>query len=858
MKIQLTTLAFAALLAATCAQQASGQTKQQGNVVEYFGKEKIETTSEGEVFHKFKDGMLLPTANGGGTLFTGHDMVEWLYASGNFRRPVAGEKIEWSYPEPPPASDSEIDPQRAQQMANAMRRRGFTPLTPWTWSAIEVDSTGVFNSPSMRSAFLYTEYNSPKEQIVLLDATGGTRTYINGMPHEGDHYDFGYTLVPVKLRKGINEIIYTPGRFGRVNSKLVHPTKNVMFTKRDMTMPDIIIGENDEKWGAIRVMNVTEKELSGMTVETILESGEKAEYKVDQIMPMALRKLKFRIPALKSTPTDGKVKATVILSDAKGKELDRTQIELRAVPATVHHERTFVSRVDGSVQYYSVAPATGEGDKGLVLSVHGASVEARNQARAYKQKDWAHIVAATNRRPFGFNWEEWGRIDALEVLEDAKRVFKTAPEKTYLTGHSMGGHGTWYLGTTYPDKFAAIAPCASYPDIAGYGSGRGDRQHRGNEAFDAIERAANGGRVVSMIRNLAQSGVYILHGDADEVVPISQVRPMRELLGTFHPNFCYYEYPGGSHWYGDHSVDWNPIFEFFKRQHIPANKEVSDINFTTATPAISAKDYWLKLEQQESPYNFTNIKVSNNKGIIKVDAAENVTLFTLDIPSLELSNPEAVITVGDKSFQVKSDSKATFSFADGAWSVVPQVDKSRKYAERNGGFKQAFDNNVLFVYATGGTAAENQWYQNKARFDAETFYYRGNGSIDVIADRDFTPEAYKDRNVVIYGNSSNNSAWNKLLAASPLQVGRGELKFRDQVHKGDNLATYFIYPRPDSETASVGVVAATGEKGMRATGANNYISGITGFPDIMIFNTDMRRDGLKAVLHAGFFDNDWK
>ena len=98
------------------------------------------------------------------------------------------------------------------------------------------------------------------------------------------------------------------------------------------------------------------------------------------------------------------------------------------------------------MQYYSVNPSTTQGDnQALFLSVHGASVEARNQARAYVPKDWGHIIAPTNRRPFGFNWEEWGRIDAMEVLAEAEKVFKTDPAHTYLTGHSMGGHGTWFL-----------------------------------------------------------------------------------------------------------------------------------------------------------------------------------------------------------------------------------------------------------------------------------------------------------------------------------------------------------------------------------------------------------------------------
>ena len=95
-----------------------------------------------------------------------------------------------------------------------------------------------------------------------------------------------------------------------------------------------------------------------------------------------------------------------------------------------------------------------------MLSLHGASVKALNQVNAYGQKDWCHIVAPTNRRPYGFDWEDWGRMDALEVLDLAREQLGTDPQRTYLTGHSMGGHGAWHLGVTYPDRFAAVGPSA--------------------------------------------------------------------------------------------------------------------------------------------------------------------------------------------------------------------------------------------------------------------------------------------------------------------------------------------------------------------------------------------------------------
>ena len=105
----------------------------------------------------------------------------------------------------------------------------------------------------------------------------------------------------------------------------------------------------------------------------------------------------------------------------------------------------------------------------LFLSLHGAGVQALGQSRSYSRKTWGHVVAPTNRRPFGFDWEDWGRLDAIEVLERAQAALGTDPLRVYLTGHSMGGHGTWHLGATFPDRFAAIGPSAGWISFWSYG-----------------------------------------------------------------------------------------------------------------------------------------------------------------------------------------------------------------------------------------------------------------------------------------------------------------------------------------------------------------------------------------------------
>ncbi|MEI2610039.1 MAG: prolyl oligopeptidase family serine peptidase [Candidatus Promineifilaceae bacterium] len=58
-------------------------------------------------------------------------------------------------------------------------------------------------------------------------------------------------------------------------------------------------------------------------------------------------------------------------------------------------------------------------------------------------------------------WQTWWPelADALDVLlDECAAAYPIDPHRLYLTGLSMGGYGTWYLGTKWPQRFAAIAP----------------------------------------------------------------------------------------------------------------------------------------------------------------------------------------------------------------------------------------------------------------------------------------------------------------------------------------------------------------------------------------------------------------
>ena len=163
----------------------------------------------------------------------------------------------------------------------------------------------------------------------------------------------------------------------------------------------------------------------------------------------------------------------------------------------------------------------------------------------------------------------------------------------------------------------------------------------------------------------------------------------------------------------------------------------------------------------------------------------------------------------------------------------------------------------MFVYATQGTQAQNAAVYNKARYDAETFWYRGNGAVDVLPDVDFDPSTERDRNVILYGNADTNAAWAALLGESPVQVRGGAVTLGQREITGADLGCLFIRPRPGSDRALVGVVAGTGVAGMRLTERLPYFVSGSAYPDCIVLGPEVLTSGTAGIHVAGFFGIDW-
>jgi predicted esterase len=764
------------------------------------------------------------------------DAIEAEIIAGKWRRPVEGEQV---------------------SLADGAAR---------VWRPLQADTNGWFADESLQGGYAFVPVTVADDRVMLLEAAGDDLAYVNGEPHAGDPYQYGYAHLPVSLRAGTNDLLFRCSR-RRLKVTLATPLAPIAFQVGDRTLPDLITGEKTDCWGAVVLVNATPEARSDLLIRATIANEHPTETPVPNLPPLTMRKVGFRLRG-KPPELGDKAALQLTLLAGKRKALHSGALDLRVRDHDQTQKRTFVSDIDGSVQYWALNPAqpshANHPPPALFLSVHGASVEAIGQADAYSPKSWGHIVAPTNRRPYGFDWEGWGRLDALEVLNRAETELHPDPSRIYLTGHSMGGHGTWHLGALYPDQFAAIGPSAGWISFFSYAEVSHFTNATPVEAL--LERARAASDTLELETNYLQEGVYILHGAADDNVPVTQARTMVEHLSRFHHDFQYHEQPGAGHWWdvsdepGADCVDWAPMFDFFARHVIPAEDSIRQVNFTTVNPGISAHCHWLEIEQQSRSLkpSVANVRCDPGKRRL-VGTTENIARLSFHLGHLKPALPLDIELDGQKLRQISWPKHGRLSLQneDGQWRVAAELPPAMKGPHRYGPFKDAFRHHMIFVYGTAGTPGENAWAFNKARLDAESFWYRGNGSVDLVPDAAFSGNAEPNRGVILYGNADSNRAWPALLADSPVQVRRTEIRIGSRVLIGDDQACLFLRPRAGSTVACVGVVSGTGVVGMKLTDRLPYFLGGVDYPDFVVIGSEMLTQGSKGVRAAGFFGLDW-
>jgi hypothetical protein len=129
-----------------------------------------------------------------------------------------------------------------------------------------------------------------------------------------------------------------------------------------------------------------------------------------------------------------------------------------------------VPEYQGQLQPYAIyipAGPTPRGGWGMTLLLHSLSANYNQYSGTHNQSEFANrpgpsiVITPEARGPDQF-YQGLGGADVFEVWAAVARLYRLNPAYTEITGYSMGGMGTFKLGSEFPDLFARAQPTVGY------------------------------------------------------------------------------------------------------------------------------------------------------------------------------------------------------------------------------------------------------------------------------------------------------------------------------------------------------------------------------------------------------------
>lgn len=534
-----------------------------------------------------------------------------------------------------------------------------------------------------------------------------------------------------------------------------------------------------------------------------------------------------------------KIKATLLLSFFLIVGICNAQ-KLPAGPQVL----TFFSDADDTEQPYGLyLPKSYDENKKypLVIMLHGAGSNHRlalrrvfgksnangeNDVEATRYfpewKDIEYVVASPYARGTA-GYQGIPEKDVYNVLADVKKRFNIDEDRTYLTGLSMGGGGTLWIGMTRPDIWAAIAPVCPAPP-------QGTDQ---------------------LIENALNLPAHFHHGDKDQAVPVTVSRDWTTKLKAMGAQVEYVEYPDVGHdsWvnaYKDEAVfTW---FDKFKRNLYP------DRVTYNANQYKYNKAYWVTFDKL-IPGTLAKIDakyVSPNQLEITTTNLEAFTLSLKNHPKFQSGKP-LTVTLDGKKIKTEPGDAISFTRKDGKWvNTKTELKPESKNQKLEGPLKETFATRHIYVYGTAGNPSQEEL---KKRADVATeaanwSFYRGaflNRIMffpRIVADKDVRPTDLESCNMILFGTAETNLLIEKYKDKLPLQLDKS---------KASDHGLFYVYPIDGHYVA-----VSSGLPWWANSQSQNYrfppsFSEVPSLKDFVLF-----KNSIKEVVADGYFDSEWK
>lgn len=284
------------------------------------------------------------------------------------------------------------------------------------------------------------------------------------------------------------------------------------------------------------------------------------------------------------------------------------------------HARTFASTWDGTQQPFRMfvpQAADPAAPLPLVVVLHGKGVDqnAWFDLTPVKQAAEQHGFAAVAPHGRGNFWYRGAaEQDVLDIVAEAKRLLPIDPARVHLTGHSMGGWGTWWISARQPDQFATACPLSGFPPR-------------------------------DMMPSARHLDPFLIHDETDPIVPVEFSREPVAILASLGIGARYREergYGHGSKLIGD---NFDLLFPWFEAHAIP--ERPGRVSLAVRTPR-KGRAWWIDVRRTERfPSTATIDALLAKDGTVAI-AESGVAAFALQPSAMPLeAAPEVTPMIGD-------------------------------------------------------------------------------------------------------------------------------------------------------------------------------------------------------------------
>lgn len=424
---------------------------------------------------------------------------------------------------------------------------------------------------------------------------------------------------------------------------------------------------------------------------------------------------------------------------------------------TGYRQMAYRSHIDDSIQPYSLyLPESYSSDRkySLAVMLHGYSgndFDYGNTLASLMPEDFI-IVSVFGRGDLYY--QSAGEQDVLDVMDRIIGRYSVDENRVYLTGSSMGGLGTWRIGSLYADRFAAIAPYCGW------------------NGYDILE-------------NLGNMKTYIVHGTADQTVPIKFEKNCAKKLKEMGYDVSFVEIENGSHnaW-----TEWSAVYppETLLDIFRSAERNPSPARLAATIPQVRyGRHYWITVNELDTSGELTVPAYTSKTpydsfypphpapGRFEANCSDDgsITIRTKRINALSIDLKTAgtdsrqikKITIDETSVDVPTgaDILHLAKQNDNTWGIDTGYGENGLPIHEGGGIADLFTKPLIIVYGTQDRESA-RLLESAARglADWSPIYEfplgMKTGIYQVKSDTELTDEDMSTHNLILFGTPEEN------------------------------------------------------------------------------------------------------